>query len=401
MSLTKSFKRFKAKEFVFSLVFFLFLLNLASIIYLKVKTGGWPYLSNEYAHKKYGLIKMFIDHNYPHPFLGYTRTNINNPSNSELDRNLFWDVFETKKFTSEDPTILVLGGSVAMHLSNNSSEHERDFKFGKQALANQILEFFPNANFRIINAAYAGKKQPQQYMTVVYLDLLGVKFDMVINLDGFNEIALPVTENFHKNLPAIFPRSYDRMVNAFANSKCLDVHLDRKDRLSPLPFLELIDYKKLKSCRYSFLHPENPKLIFEDVKIKMSDFIDSAVDIWAVSSNKMAKFLKSKDVIYLHTIQPNQYYKESKKFSSEEKTNMMSHEGFENAIGKYYEKIDVSLLQVNLVADLRDVFKDEMRTVYRDDCCHFNDLGMKLISREIINSFHTEFETIFNESTSS
>ena len=80
---------------------------------------------------------------------------------------------------------------------------------------------------------------------------------------------------------------------------------------------------------------------------------------------------------------------------------MMSHEGFENAIGKYYEKIDVSLLQVNLVADLRDVFKDEMRTVYRDDCCHFNDLGMKLISREIINSFHTEFETIFNESTSS
>ncbi len=47
---------------------------------------------------------------------------------------------------------------------------------------------------RLVNLGMGGYKQPQQLMTLVYLTSLGAEFDLVINIDGFNEVALPPTE---------------------------------------------------------------------------------------------------------------------------------------------------------------------------------------------------------------
>lgn len=46
-------------------------------------------------------------------------------------------------------------------------------------------------NFIVINFATDGYKQPQQLMILNYLLALGAEFDVVINLDGFNEVSLP------------------------------------------------------------------------------------------------------------------------------------------------------------------------------------------------------------------
>lgn len=60
----------------------------------------------------------------------------------------------------------------------------------------------------VLGFATGGYKQPQQLMTLGYLVSLGVHLDVVINLDGFNEINLPVTENLQQGVHPIFPRGW-------------------------------------------------------------------------------------------------------------------------------------------------------------------------------------------------
>jgi len=43
-------------------------------------------------------------------------------------------------------------------------------------------------------------------MRLNYLLALGARFDLFINLDGFNEVALPPAENIPKGVFLFFPR---------------------------------------------------------------------------------------------------------------------------------------------------------------------------------------------------
>ena len=46
--------------------------------------------------------------------------------------------------------------------------------------------------------------------------------------------------------------------------------------------------------------------------------------------------------------------------------------------------------------DLKYIFKNNSKELYRDYCCHLNNLGMHLLSLEIINSFKSDFENFIN-----
>ena len=59
----------------------------------------------------------------------------------------------------------------------------------KDLLSKHAAEF--GKKIVVINLGLAGYKQPQQLMTLNYLLALGAEFDIVIALDGFNEVALP------------------------------------------------------------------------------------------------------------------------------------------------------------------------------------------------------------------
>ena len=183
------------KNLIYILVTTFILLNLASLVWLRYDNGNWLFDTQDYERNKHNTYKRFKEHNFPHPFIGYSRTTFDGTYDSKFGEKLFWDVYQTENFTNKDPTILILGGSVAMHLSNNASDRDRNYRFGKNAFANVLKRIYPNSNFRVLNAAYGGNKQPQQYLTAVYLDLLGVNYDLVLNLDGFNEISLSLAEN--------------------------------------------------------------------------------------------------------------------------------------------------------------------------------------------------------------
>jgi hypothetical protein len=59
--------------------------------------------------------------------------------------------------------------------------------------------------------ALGGWKQPQQLFALQLAWLRGGEFDAVINLDGFNEVAM-VAQNVGSGVPAWFPRGWGQLM---------------------------------------------------------------------------------------------------------------------------------------------------------------------------------------------
>ena len=67
----------------------------------------------------------------------------------------------------------------------------------------------------LLNTAYGGYKQPQQLMALNYALALGAQFDVVVNLDGFNEVALDASENALQGVSPAYPRGWAMRVERF------------------------------------------------------------------------------------------------------------------------------------------------------------------------------------------
>ena len=80
---------------------------------------------------------------------------------------------------------------------------------------------------------------------------------------------------------------------------------------------------------------------------------------------------------------PNQYLEDSKIFNSEELKNYFGYE-YGPILKQHYNEINFNKLNIKHSLDLKYIFKDFKETVYRDKCCRFNDVGLTIISNEIV-----------------
>ncbi len=97
------------------------------------------------------------------------------------------------------PVIAITGGSVAFRFGGSAGRKLRD----------ELLGDLPGLERAIVvNLALPGYKQPQQLIALNYLLALGAHFDLVLNIDGFNEIALPPSENLNRGVFPFFPRNW-------------------------------------------------------------------------------------------------------------------------------------------------------------------------------------------------
>src|SRR6202795_3585931 len=60
--------------------------------------------------------------------------------------------------------------------------------------------------------AMGGYKQPQQLMALNYALSLGETIDLAINLDGLNEVALPIAEHLKEGIYPFYPRGWSARV---------------------------------------------------------------------------------------------------------------------------------------------------------------------------------------------
>lgn len=137
-----------------------------------------------------------------HPYLGYV-FDPDRAGSQPVNEHGFLNAFPPvgNLGGTGDVTVLVTGGSVAMGLVHDAAPVLAE-EIGRARVLN-------GRPVSIYNLALPGMKQPQQLMMLTYLFSLGVRPDMVINLDGFNDIVLPVAENAPQDLHPFHPRSWN------------------------------------------------------------------------------------------------------------------------------------------------------------------------------------------------
>ncbi|MGL5081508.1 MAG: hypothetical protein ACRC8A_08470 [Microcoleaceae cyanobacterium] len=308
----------------------------------------------------------------------------------------------------------ILGGSVA----SNYAIYEIQNKVLEQAL--QKVPGLQNREIVILPLAIGGYKQPQQLLVLNYMLSVGQEFDLVINLDGFNEVAL-ITLNRERGLDFTMPSAYHvepltSLANNSLSTKALKTLLNIKENKNQLSHsLETLKDCNLASCyamnalkvqtlvkqyrqnlqrfeKSDSSADDNPESVIffypQDPDIPDGEFYQQAANYWMKTSRLMHQTLSQNQIPYLHVLQPNQYFKTKREFGSEErKIAFIQDSPYEEGIEIGYPLLlehleELANNQVNILNAV-NVFDAIKEPVYIDNCCHYNPKGEEILSNFI------------------
>lgn len=387
--------RWTKKEFYFflSVITLLFIAaNIVSYFAITKYVGASLYSGKPYLEIKNSFIKKSAEgvdgQHFIHPFFGTSNADWEVYDSDKSSEPLFHGVSSTAR--ADSIKVLVLGGSVATHLSSGMPGVKENI------LASSLNTYFNTDRFVVYNAAFGGGKQPQQYFKYLYLDLLGFTPDVVINMDGFNEIALSIGENKSIGNPAIFPRSFSLQVNTVgADRSCAELNNRLLAMDSKIPLVEFAAWVYVRNCHSKITGVATQSWWLKSMRIdERTDFVKQAISIWRDSSNSLNEVLSSKKIDYLHVLQPNQYVQGSKNFTDTEKTFATVSSVWGESVKNYYPLLTGEGLTTKNFRDQRTIFKDTAETVYSDSCCHFNQKGMSMIVNDLIIHNRDVFERL-------
>ena len=322
-----------------------------------------------------------------HPYVGFVR----NPSADDKE-NMLSRSGPFPARGKEEILIAVTGGSVARQFCSEG--------------APVLQAKFPQKT-RLFCLADNGYKQPQQLMLVTYLLSAGAQFDVLINLDGFNEIVLPVIENLPKKVHPSYPRKWFFRTGALYDEQSLAdmgglVWL-RRTRTRLVEFFEkppvrwsaaasvlweCLDrwFEKQEYLVYAVLYARPTGMAwFEQTgppyqADSNEKLYGDLSELWFQSSLQLHYLCEANGIRYFHFLQPNQYVPGSKLFSAEERTQFISDESPYRVPAEagypYLIRAGRRLRERGVrFRDLSMLFEKETQTVYKDSCCHLNSYG--------------------------
>jgi hypothetical protein len=359
-------------------------------------------------------LPAYISQGVVHPYVGYvlsrefkptTRRNQGGVDALEYGFNLI----EPGLFHEPSPhqvIVVLTGGSVAHRFAVRTGDLFRDELRHLRPEIERIV---------VVNLALPGYKQPQQLMTLAWVLSLGAHLDAVVNIDGFNDIALAPLENVPKRVFPFYPRGWSLRVANFDPEFQLQageirVLRDIRARLAagfggapwrysltaglvwtlldrPLAHA-IVDRDAALVADPGDTQPNyrvsGPRRTYENQQQMYEDL----ATVWKHCSLQMAYLAKGNSAVYLHFLQPNQYVPDSKPFTREE----LSKAVFEDDPGAKLVRAVYPLLQqygrelegqgVHFF-DLTRLFEHEKETLYVDACCHFNTRGNEIMAREV------------------
>ena len=351
----------------------------------------------------------FIENKALHPYLGF----VIDTSKALSERADYYGFSGTEGILQDqDETIKIVisGGSVAYELAEDYQERIIERLEESQK--------FKGKKIRIFNLAMGGYKQPQQLMALNYFLSLGARFDIWVNLDGFNEITLPIAEN-HREKVAF---SYPRLWNIYARKSLTRHEIDKilqiaQTRQSRAKLASLLNGSIFKSSSF-FLTSwalYDQKLVNKEYKLnkELYDIPPSenhpyqtsgpfsttsswqetqkkSIALWKRTSSLMANICYIEGIDFFHFLQPNQYLKGSKQLTEEEKLiayesgsfdyKFLVETGYPILIDEGHKILEQGAYPF---IDLTMMFRSEDRSVYADKCCHFNEMGYNLIAERI------------------
>ena len=360
-----------------------------------------------------------------HPYVGFAGVPGKFPSGK--DGNAFNDfgvlVSGEKKYPntkeSDEFVIGVFGGSVAEMFTNQAEKEFGEFLNRELGTTKKVV---------LINLATGGYKQPQQLFQLQYALLSGFQFDLILNIDGFNDLVL-AHHNYRIGVNPVFPSGFHMALmgqlgetqlpqkeivelmaiyyEMISNEKALLSFVDRLPfRYSP--FFNLLgqvwinrNKKQSDWIMYSLTTAAQKKMsnTFKGPAYvpKYNDEFGDAVNIWYESSKMMNAIAKANGLPYVHILQPNQYVENSKTLTKEEKEvaiNMANAWGVSAKRGYRYLVEKGNQIKKDGISfyDLTMVFKNIKDPLYIDNCCHFSIEGNIIFARRIAQVIATSYQ---------
>lgn len=312
----------------------------------------------------------------------------------------------------EDFVVAVFGGSVAKDMALVAGDE----------LAAELERLRPelSGRVRVISAALGGYKQPQALFALGELLLLEVPLDVVINLDGVNEVALGnryATQGFHPLYPnrdlltaAIrlgqAAPTWDEIELMASYRRHRREAARWRERLARHPFAarsalvqtgvglwvghsEKSAASEETELRQRITHgTDQVANLPSSCPAEDLGCLPEIAELWRESSRAMAQLAAGHRVRYLHFLQPNQYVEGSKPLSEAEKAS-----AFDPAsdwcrgvrAGYPLLRAEGQELRADGIAfeDLTAIFKTQEATLYRDTCCHLDLEGNRQLARAV------------------
>ncbi len=339
-----------------------------------------------------------------HPYFGFV---INPGYRGVNDQGFFRDSPLTRRAPGK-LIVLIMGGSVA----------DQVYYLGGSALveALQSRPEYAAREIQLITTAVGGYKQPQQLLLLSYMMSLGAQYDIVINIDGFNEID-SATDNVMTGINPFYPHTWklhsQLALNTEQSAALARIEMLREERRNlrhrfsgpilrrsafALTLWDFLDRARQSRIRQQTVRLEQ-LIDDEDLPAQVAgppyvhsndkDLFEDLADVWSRSSLQMSRLCELYDTTYVHVLQPNQYLPGSKDLTAEEQEvafdpNFTGPDRIPVAYPMLVERGRrlASRHGVTFV-DLTQLYAAEKRTIYNDFCCHVNQLGADLMARAI------------------
>ena len=413
--------------------FFYLLLVIISFISFEFLSAILFYIRKDKLFYSYDFKKEEITENFQisstafHPYFGYVlspgRTGKYPGKGWESD----WKTNNAGFHFINDPEILVdypykqknneiivgiFGGSVGSGFALHAQMDD--------TLSKSIKKKYPeyrNKKIKFLNFSLPGYKQPQQLTSLIYFLGIDQKFDIIINIDGFNEVIVAL-ENWNENSDIINPSYsiYNLAGNSLDKSNFFSNNYEYAQinyhKLSNKKFIKLAKKKKSAFIYYLYkiraqyhqkkqIHLETINKNLVDQTNKNLKFPKSLANLkidnkeelynhlsknWFETSHLMKIICESKNIKYHHFLQPNQWFEKSGDYSPIHKDHKYKHviepinKGYKEFL-KY--KNDFIKSKINF-KDLTLVFDSKrLNEMYSDDCCHYTKEGYIMIFKSL------------------
>jgi hypothetical protein len=277
--------------------------------------------------------------------------------------------------------------------------------------------FFRDRTIVPLCFSHEAYKQPQQALVLAYFLSIGQQFDLVINVDGFNEVALSrlnQERGFDPSMPSAMHLEGLRALidggtmtpDKLRSLATIDRDRQRLNELSAwlnrprlaAVYLVLERYYRVVEARYNAEQarfaampaaPPESSALHVTPPLAPSDpahFFDQVARLWVRSSSLMQDALARQGAAYVHVLQPNQYAT-SRRFGAEEaRVALNPASPFKPGAEQGYPALVAAVQALPRgpdrphIFDATRVFDTEASPVYVDDCCHFTRKGNELLA---------------------
>ena len=305
--------------------------------------------------------------------------------------------------------VAIFGGSVASGFCQDEAAYLEEALAGHPDLKGHLPV--------VLNFAAGSVKQPQQLFYLNYFLGLGQKFDLVINIDGFNDVPGAVANRYHGFHPAMpqamLLKSFDVMTGVprldraslkYFTRLARAEHRLHKIRQSPWKYLVPDSVKSRQLAAIQRMRRYPPEELEVDSLLEVQrggerDYLaegadgraeirSEVVDLWKNYTRLMIGACDFAGVPYIHAIQPNRSYsiKVINGGDADVLTRPMNRM-FEAVVRDAWPEMIEFLNEIGkfrrIYCHMTDVMDDLADDVLADADCHFNRRGHRAMAERL------------------